>query len=944
MRDTFQHGHTTILLYRSPHVVEIQSVRTPHRYRGSGEARAAMTALLAETDVAGLSTELLASPLDARTNTTKLVNFYRSLGFKTTGRTNFVGHPYMRREPSVTEANMHTLAHQNPDHFARKWIRDAADAWGMSPAEVAEQLQAAGSNPDLCDGCDYCFECNLPVSKAMLEAAGVGGVVLDFHNRPCAYCAACWPAIKQAMDDEEAMVAGDGDDFVYANNPAGKLTLRATFGPVEFWHGKDGSLYRCAVKSPHKDDGQPIKVTLECGPRADNHAAILADLARQFGGVPPLRQIANASVAPPQAVPESASVDSPTDAGRRDSSYTTVADLPPSDNYCGVYEFILADDAKRGHNEPRTIGIVSVRDGRAMGCTMHLNGYIEWQMEIPASTYIRHEENCKYEDLLHRVVLHGELRRVGALNQTIHRHEYIADIAAKQAKYPPQGPESAAGPVATATAAFLTSGDPYCGFVAMFRAAGIGASPNQSATTEGGLRGMIDAVEAAAAKLRAKWQAEVAQVVQETPKPPADDGFRISYGGAEIHRGLDTTTQSIAVPGVAVEPEPYQPTSRHGQWVLVDGGLWKLNTPKATLARIWVRGPAKFAPQVGTIGLPDCEHLWQAVEAVDRELADLDLAPSTPPAPVSTAPPSETSSQTASVFCRVPLHGYFTTDKMIPKRDGERSTWTIWEKISPSMAKVFERHDTGRSPVGELARDVSGRKFSAWERVEGRSLADLRQPPERAKRHASQIDPEGALAKRREFLAPKRQHVRDIKKTGTGLSTFNQRHSQVATFAWDGMKPMAIYSDGFKLLYFSLAKEPYADLTGLYSITPDADVIGRLTWLDNPLANQVRQRIEAGSAPIAVGDGDKIRIVENVDLDRVQIFFPVKPDDRLRMALKGEGWNWSPSNGAWQRKLTANAVRSAERVTEGRGAHPSSCRCPACAARIAREMEDFQWR
>jgi hypothetical protein len=31
-------------------------------------------------------------------------------------------------------------------------------------------------------------------------------------------------------------------------------------------------------------------------------------------------------------------------------------------------------------------------------------------------------------------------------------------------------------------------------------------------------------------------------------------------------------------------------------------------------------------------------------------------------------------------------------------------------------------------------------------------------------------------------------------------------------------------------------------------------------------------------------------------------------------ALKGSGWNWSPRNSAWQRKLTDAAFRSAKQI------------------------------
>lgn len=57
-----------------------------------------------------------------------------------------------------------------------------------------------------------------------------------------------------------------------------------------------------------------------------------------------------------------------------------------------------------------------------------------------------------------------------------------------------------------------------------------------------------------------------------------------------------------------------------------------------------------------------------------------------------------------------------------------------------------------------------------------------------------------------------------------------------------------------------------------------------------------------------------IDIIMNHPIDRVQIFFPGKPDAATIAKLKGAGWNWSPRNGAWQRKLTNAAEYSARQI------------------------------
>jgi len=49
----------------------------------------------------------------------------------------------------------------------------------------------------------------------------------------------------------------------------------------------------------------------------------------------------------------------------------------------------------------------------------------------------------------------------------------------------------------------------------------------------------------------------------------------------------------------------------------------------------------------------------------------------------------------------------------------------------------------------------------------------------------------------------------------------------------------------------------------------------------------------------------------NADINRLQLFFDERPNDQQCGALKAHGFKWSPSQGAWQRQLTDNAIYSA---------------------------------
>jgi len=56
-----------------------------------------------------------------------------------------------------------------------------------------------------------------------------------------------------------------------------------------------------------------------------------------------------------------------------------------------------------------------------------------------------------------------------------------------------------------------------------------------------------------------------------------------------------------------------------------------------------------------------------------------------------------------------------------------------------------------------------------------------------------------------------------------------------------------------------------------------------------------------------VGGKAEINETEN----RLQLFFDGKPSDGQRQELKKHGFKWAPSQGAWQRQLTKNAIHSA---------------------------------
>ncbi len=100
MIKTFKLGDTTIqyAIVNNQSRVDLYSIRTPAKKRGTGSARKALAAFLAVTDELSLPVKLLASPLDKKTRLDRLVAFYKSFGFEPTGyRGNAAGDPEMFR-------------------------------------------------------------------------------------------------------------------------------------------------------------------------------------------------------------------------------------------------------------------------------------------------------------------------------------------------------------------------------------------------------------------------------------------------------------------------------------------------------------------------------------------------------------------------------------------------------------------------------------------------------------------------------------------------------------------------------------------------------------------------------------------------------------------------------------------------------------------------------
>lgn len=122
--------------------------------------------------------------------------------------------------------------------------------------------------------------------------------------------------------------------------------------------------------------------------------------------------------------------------------------------------------------------------------------------------------------------------------------------------------------------------------------------------------------------------------------------------------------------------------------------------------------------------------------------------------------------------------------------------------------------------------------------------------------------------------------------------------------------------------YLSQMQEVFPGISGETAAKHlQPDFAGRIGFpsfeLTNNNANirRMQQRLQqlekaAQAETVEVEPVEGLRVVENVEANRVQLFFDGKPDDETRARLKQGGFRWARSQSAWQRHLN-NAGRYA---------------------------------
>ena len=77
------------------------------------------------------------------------------------------------------------------------------------------------------------------------------------------------------------------------------------------------------------------------------------------------------------------------------------------------------------------------------------------------------------------------------------------------------------------------------------------------------------------------------------------------------------------------------------------------------------------------------------------------------------------------------------------------------------------------------------------------------------------------------------------------------------------------------------------------------------------------KKIGSPKQPGNSGDSNgPIRVEINPDFNGIEVYFPGKPSDQVRGALKSSGWRWHNKKGCWYNKNTEDNLRGLRSITE----------------------------
>jgi len=345
-------------------------------------------------------------------------------------------------------------------------------------------------------------------------------------------------------------------------------------------------------------------------------------------------------------------------------------------------------------------------------------------------------------------------------------------------------------------------------------------------------------------------------------------------------------------------------------------------------------------------------------------LADYpDLAPNSSVSPDSSpaAPPSQAEAPAVNYADDIPINvavGAFTNTSHTPEKRGQARR----EEYAATLKSAREQLDAA-AKTDEQKR-IADAEFARYrEGMKSRTLAYLNAlsrtassmitgpanfPVERNRKAGAVADKRGEelrdfdkrarAAMLRAVNAAATPEMRSNEETGR----IEQITAKFIERSRDGFNAMSKQNFVGKLERAAKNGETQAVARALQMLREEGQRRGKPLFVNRAsiwkLADVATEAVQAeASAPTGEQEHaaytDGTRVVRNYDDDRLRIFFPGKPSDAQRTALKSRGFKWSPANGAWQRQNTQAAVFAADDILLGFGKQKNEA--PPAAAAVA---------
>jgi hypothetical protein len=154
--------------------------------------------------------------------------------------------------------------------------------------------------------------------------------------------------------------------------------------------------------------------------------------------------------------------------------------------------------------------------------------------------------------------------------------------------------------------------------------------------------------------------------------------------------------------------------------------------------------------------------------------------------------------------------------------------------------------------------------------------------------------------------------IQKIKKELVGLEAKQERMKTANKHLRAG-NDAALLAMGYnEQLIAELKKPDFCGRTGYpdYAITNNGANIRRLK-------KRIDELIAKSENTTSEQTTNGVRVVDNVEDNRLQLFFPDKPSEEIRKKLKSSGFRWSPYVGAWQRHRSNAAIYLAQEIIKG---------------------------